>query len=305
MMNYISIALAAAAFVAFSSCGRFSKKQELQVLPDSVESVSDESSFGDEGPVTEQNDQILRVRKVRMFQSRLIDNDFNDFLYSRNELDLDWPVKFSGCDNLAPLHAALQKELFGQTSESSIETSIEKELSVPLFARDGQQSSADAIEVKRVPDNNLTWQQNLKLRRVINTPSLACYESDYYEYNGGAVHGIYAKNFVLFSKKKSVVLDAAGAFGKRNISHVLYAVNKCIRQINQVENRSLEKADSLGTFYPSADSLVFVFQPYDIASYAEGIILVKVPYKMIQQYFTADFKEALAGRENFSFELKQ
>ena len=45
--------------------------------------------------------------------------------------------------------------------------------------------------------------------------------------------------------------------------------------------------------YPTAEGLVFTYQQYEIASYAEGMPSFTVPYEEIQPYLTEEFRQLL------------
>lgn len=84
----------------------------------------------------------------------------------------------------------------------------------------------------------------------------------------------------------------------RNAS-LLKVVNQQIKAESRRKKEPLGAASKLSQYYPDAKGMVFVFQPYEIASYAQGLITIVVPYSKLESFFTPEFKEMIKDSSTF------
>lgn len=113
------------------------------------------------------------------------------------------------------------------------------------------------------------------------TPKLMSYAVNMSVYTPGAAHGLYATyyvNYDLEAAKTFTLNDIVTPEGRTDLLNELKSTAEEMKAyIGDTELESLPQRDN---FYVSADGdLMFVYQPYEIASYAQGMIRIPVaPY---------------------------
>ena len=118
-----------------------------------------------------------------------------------------------------------------------------------------------------------------------------------YEYSGGA-HGNYGSRFVNFDIKEEKIIALKDIM---EMDSVLFQkiLEKQFREDYHIGNEKLSTVlfnDSLSTtenFYINQKGLSFLYNPYEIASYAQGQMEVFIPYPVLRTYLRQDFKERM------------
>ena len=54
-----------------------------------------------------------------------------------------------------------------------------------------------------------------------------------------------------------------------------------------------DKLDKTENFYFDNQNLYLVYQPYEIASYADGIVTIKIPFSELQDWMKDEFKQKI------------
>ncbi|KIA83589.1 hypothetical protein OA84_08820 [Kaistella solincola] len=146
------------------------------------------------------------------------------------------------------------------------------------------------------PDFKQTWTNNSKMAVFSNTNGFLTlvYTGD--GYTGGA-HGYYYKKFKVFDLKnnKTVQLSDvltnqdAGIWGRILMDNFL----KNDLQKGQSEMLLVKKIPLNDNFYFDAEHLYFLYNQYEIAAYAAGPVLIKVPLSDIKPFLNSDFKKRI------------
>lgn len=117
-------------------------------------------------------------------------------------------------------------------------------------------------------------------------------------YTGGA-HGYYFSTFHLFdiqNQKKLALKDIIRADNKTltTLLEKQIRIDKNIPEKDPIKNHlfvnSLHPSEN---YYFNDLGLAFAYHPYEIASYAEGQIVVLLPYSVIKQYLTPEFAKRM------------
>lgn len=120
------------------------------------------------------------------------------------------------------------------------------------------------------------------------------FEGSYYMYTGGA-HGMYGNFYEYADAKNGKTLqyyDILDTNQKAEINSLI---------VNKVQNdESLtemvfepESIELTGNIRITQDSLFFNYQPYEIGSYAAGIIVIPFSYKELKPYLKSSFKSRM------------
>ena len=135
----------------------------------------------------------------------------------------------------------------------------------------------------RFPDMAADYFAEISINEIYNSPSHICLELRQYLYTGGA-HGYGTASFINFDPKTGNELTADELF-KNKKDFTVFAEKKFRQQqkigpdqsINDpgfwFENNVFHLPNSVGF---TQDSLIFVYNQYDIASYADGPIELKI-----------------------------
>lgn len=115
------------------------------------------------------------------------------------------------------------------------------------------------------------------------TPEQVTFKIAYQGYWGGA-HGMYWDNYLTYSIKENKILNLENMLtlnGRKKLPEILSTAAKNSGQ--NLNNYSPEPSDN---FYIDGHSIVFVYAPYEIACYAEGIVEIRVSHWDIEDYLT-------------------
>lgn len=120
------------------------------------------------------------------------------------------------------------------------------------------------------------------------TPSVLSYCIRTSSYEPRAAHGMTKDSYVNYDLKDGKIItigDVVTADGLDKLPEVLKTIAYSMR--NYIGPTELTALPTDGNFYMNLDGdLVFVYQPYEIASYAQGIIEIPVPAYLISDLLT-------------------
>ncbi len=141
------------------------------------------------------------------------------------------------------------------------------------------------------PFSNMPWENQTTVKVERNSGGIVCLSFNYYEYSGG-VHPnsrIVYMNFFLADGRQITLYDllagpdkmaAITAVGERKFRQMrgLAPAEDLAEAGYWFDNDRFHLSDS---FAVRADSLLFVYNPYEVASYADGFIEIEMPYAEI------------------------
>ncbi len=136
------------------------------------------------------------------------------------------------------------------------------------------------------PDMAGEYFAEISVNEIYNSPAHICFEMRQYLFTGGA-HGYGTTSFLNINPKTGNRLTSSELF-KNNEKFIAFAENKFREQQNIASNLSINSTgfwfDDDVFYLPEStgftnDSIIFVYNQYDIASYADGPIELKIPIK--------------------------
>lgn len=113
------------------------------------------------------------------------------------------------------------------------------------------------------------------------------YFSDYFP--AGAAHGMHHSDYVVFDLKTQQRLtlnDILLPASKEKLKSELYSYNSIWLEDHQISEQQLELSEN---FYYGSNGIVFVYPLYELASYAEGISELELPYWAAQELIKAEY----------------
>ncbi|MBF7684357.1 DUF3298 domain-containing protein [Acinetobacter sp. B10A] len=121
-------------------------------------------------------------------------------------------------------------------------------------------------------------QSNYSVRFIAQNYHLITFVLESDSYSAGAAHGMYHKEYVIFdlnTQKRVTMSDLYSTDQQMKVYQALYSANEPWLKEHGIEAGKLEPTDN---FYYGQDGLVFVYPLYELASYAEGMTELTLPY---------------------------
>ncbi len=134
------------------------------------------------------------------------------------------------------------------------------------------------IELPPLHYDNINYQ-----RVTYNQDGILTIQSNYYIYEGGA-HGMHGQSYTHYDleKNKTIVLEDILLDGyQRKLPHLLLkkAQQEGVPLLFPDEEKGIEVSKN---FLFKANKIIFIYQPYEIAPYAAGVVEIGIPYNEIK-----------------------
>ena len=136
-------------------------------------------------------------------------------------------------------------------------------------------------------------QSSMSVRYLSQWYKVATFIVDSYTYSAGAAHGLYHKEFVNFDlslQKRIALQDILIKGTERKVLDALYSANANWLNDHAITRDKLQLSDN---FYYGVDGLVFVYPLYELASYAEGMPELILPYRVSQAVIKPEYLPSL------------
>lgn len=131
------------------------------------------------------------------------------------------------------------------------------------------------------------------VRYVGQNDRLATFELSSSIYNAGAAHGMYQNeyvNFDLSTQKRISLQDLIVAGSESKIIDALFLANSNWLSDHSIQREKLTLSDN---FYYGTQGIVFVYPVYELASYAEGMSELVLPYSEVSKLIKAKYLPSL------------
>ena len=223
--------------------------------------------------------QFSNFKVEKMFS--YYDEEDRDTLYFDNTFTAFWPEIINGkpCTEL-------QQALFRAMTDSAELNQLDKVTNFLLDPSNYTEFESDRlVPVKSVKDEeNKLSTSEVKVNMENMTDRLLTYHLGTYSYMAGGAHGIYAHNYVTYDLKteKAVALEDVIA----DTTLLRTAILKSIKQTYDYDKDDLFFPDNgllplPRDFHIQDQVLHVVYQVYEIASYAQGLIDAPIyPYML-------------------------
>lgn len=269
------------ALLVLTGCNRTHTKSSN---PPSIEARKTEA-------VTE--DRFRTIQDSTYFRSKEKEHDeYNGdyYYYSEQNVDIQWPEQLVSCIDITPLQKALIAKAFGKEPPSTdIDSVVQKFTGTALFLETEENLTAVPVQASDVAEGGMTsLSAGVSIHPFLSSPTLIGFRIHKNDYQGGA-HGYYSMVHLIFDKTNCAVVDSAYVFSLAQRNHLIGKINHYITKKGEM----YASVDYIPDFFLDQQGLVFVFQPYEIASYADGIIQIKIPYTDLEQLMTPRFKDLL------------
>ena len=141
-------------------------------------------------------------------------------------------------------------------------------------------------------------QSTTHVRYISQWGKIATFALESYTYTAGAAHGmshVEYVNFDLQAKKRLALQDVLAKGAETKVLSALYDANSMWLEEHNIERGKLQLSDN---FYYGASGIVFVYPLYELASYAEGMSELKLPYESAGEVIQAQYLPSLPKYNN-------
>ncbi|PKF36265.1 RsiV family protein [Acinetobacter proteolyticus] len=153
-------------------------------------------------------------------------------------------------------------------------------------------------KVKVPADEPSQSESSTYVRFVGQNYNLATFAIQSYSYSAGAAHGMSHQEFVNFdlsNKKHITVSELLKPDMNTKLRDELYAANQNWLQDHSIKKEQLQVSDN---YYYGVNGIVFVYPLYELASYAEGMSELTLPYYAAKQFVKAEYLPSLPKDPN-------
>lgn len=148
-------------------------------------------------------------------------------------------------------------------------------------------------KVKVPADEPSLSESSTYVRFVGQNYNLATFAIQSYSYPAGAAHGMSHQEFVIFdlSNKKHITVNnlIKSGFSQKLVAE-LYASNQNWLEQHNIKKEQLQLSDN---YYYGVNGIVFVYPLYELASYAEGMSELTLPYYTAQKFIKPEYLPSL------------
>ena len=141
------------------------------------------------------------------------------------------------------------------------------------------------------PDESIPWEAWIKGKIAFENKDLVTIELSSYIFTGGA-HGYGSRRFLNFDKNKAIELSSDELF-KNQRKFMDFAESQFRMKQDIPEGVSINSTGFMfeqDSFYLpenigfTKDGLILLYNPYEVASYADGTIELTLPYEEVAEY---------------------
>ena len=155
-------------------------------------------------------------------------------------------------------------------------------------------AASEAVDIKGLN------QSSIYIRFVSQQYSLATFIIQSYTYSAGAAHGMYHNEYVTFdlnTQKRLALTDILKPNVEAKVAEQLYDANANWLTQHDITREKLQLSDN---YYYGTKGLVFVYPLYELASYAEGMTELTLPYATAKDLIKTEYLPSLPQTETIA-----
>lgn len=193
--------------------------------------------------------------------------------YSEIKMHILWPEMLLG-KTPEPLQKEILAMAFSDTI-SNVASGIRSVLSTPIFYDDIE--GVSQTEVDSIPQDFSSY-LFIDVAPVHMDSKVISYEVNSSSYVMSAAHGMYSSQYTSYDLEKGKVIELSDLFVDKN--KLLPIIKGQIEEQYGTKDNCIDydKIEVSDNFYIDGNVLVFCYNPYDIACYAQGIVKAEVPF---------------------------
>ncbi len=208
----------------------------------------------------------------------------------------------SKCKGCAVIEIEIPRPLQKKKITNSISTALNEEIIALLSFEEGKStgSISDAINSfesgytdlrQKFPEESIPWEARINGEVIYENDRLVTIGLNSYIFTGGA-HGYGSTHFLNFSKKNGEELRRNEIFRNREefeeFAEMKFRVQESIPQEDPINSTGF-MFDADDFYLPenigfTEEGIKLLYNPYEVASYADGVIELTLPYTEIEEY---------------------
>lgn len=290
------------ALFALTSCVQQNRMPDVHILHDTVRDtvylpMPDSDAKGTDAKAEETQSVVVKEGETSYFDGftcKEYDAVFNiynkdtDTEFSR-ELRIVYPIEY---DDMVIL-SKIQKKVLDATGLNSDNPDIKSNITNTI---ESDFNDYKEEEASPLPEDGPGLSNTLYMQGSIDffNGKILCYKTYMEAYTGGA-HGYNSYNYIVFDMTDGSVISASDIFNegyKNGLSKILRNRAKTTNNWSEedlISNlNSPDEIEASDNFRISNDSITFVYNPYEIGSYATGIVKISVPFDEIKEFLKDD-----------------
>ncbi len=207
-----------------------------------------------------------------------------------------WPTGNSETDEFVKTQIG---KLFDEKEKSRDITAVLRNSAKDFLDDYSSDTTINAKDIKESPES-FNYDLTNDCRVVYQSEKLLSLSFDNFSFTGGA-HGNYGTSYLpidLVNRKSLKLTDVIKAGGVRQLRPLLEKSYRKSRNLKPSEGLTEgglfdNKIEPNENFYITGKGIIFSYQPYEIASYADGEIEIMIDYKDLQTYLQPTFVSLL------------
>jgi len=149
----------------------------------------------------------------------------------------------------------------------------------------------------RYPDESEIWEAKIKGELIYESKNILTFVINSYLFTGGA-HGYTNRTYLNFDKRKGNELEIWELFDEKerfeHFAEIKFRIQEGIAQDDPInstgfmfENDAFYLPENIGF---TKDGLVLLYNQYEVASYADGVIELTIPFNEVENYLSRRIK---------------
>lgn len=135
-------------------------------------------------------------------------------------------------------------------------------------------------EIKAIENEQFLSETSFE-KVIYNQNNLLIIASIYYIYEGGA-HGMYSGSYMHYDLEQKKIVQLQDIFYPNYKAALGEIILRKAKEIGVHLYDDIQKIEPSGDFLLDEQGITFVYQPYEIAPYSEGIVEITLPYSEIR-----------------------
>lgn len=138
------------------------------------------------------------------------------------------------------------------------------------------------------PDFKQTWDDTSGMKMISNQNNVLTLQYSGSGYTGGA-HGYYFENYKAFDLKNNKVISQNDIFQNPNDKSWNDILMKNFTNKDQKQMLLVDKIELNDNFYFDQNQITFIYNQYEIAAYAAGVVHITIPFSSIKDKLKPEF----------------
>ncbi len=207
--------------------------------------------------------------------------------------DVDFPVSGLSKNSMALLTSEIIAFCIDETL-TDMEPDRAMNVAADSLKKDYLETAEDMIASGVLHENMLRWSYEVNASQLRVTGNILTYFAYISSYSGGA-HGIYSDLYLNVDLKTGQALSLSNIFvdpSSEKLSSIITA--KAVKDERTFDDLSITgnaKVAPSSQFEITNDGVIFYYEPYQIGSYAAGVIDIKFNYDELKGFINPDFFE--------------